>query len=106
MYRIILCCANGASTDMLAVKMEKAAVEQGIELSINAYPYTKLEHVIDGADLVLIAPQIRYKLKTFESEYSSKGIPFMAVEPVDYGMLDGAKVLSDSIALINSNKDK
>ncbi len=104
MYRIVLCCQHGASTDLLAVKIEQAAKEKGIEVEVNAYSYTRLDKVIDKADLILVAPQIRFKKKSFEAQYASKGIPFMAVEPSDYGLLRGDKVLEQSIAMIEQNK--
>lgn len=104
MYRIVLCCQNGASTDLLAVEMEKAAEKIGVETSINAYPYTKLDIVINDADLILLAPQVRFKLKTFEKQYADKKVPFMTVDPSDYGMLRGDKVLNECIAKIESFK--
>lgn len=104
MYKIVLCCQNGASTDLLAVEMEKAAEQKGIEVSINAYPYTKLDVVIEDADLILLAPQVRFKLKTFEKQYADKGVPFMTVDPSDYGLLKGDKVLSECVAKIESSK--
>ena len=93
MYNIILVCEHGASTGMLTTRMQDAAKKLGVEATINAYPYTKLDELIDGADIVLLGPQVRFKKKTFEEKYSDKGIEFMVVDTVDYGMMNGEKVL-------------
>ena len=93
MYNIILVCEHGASTGMLTTRMQDAAKKLGVEATINAYPYTKLDELIDGADIVLLGPPVRFKKKTFEEKYADKGIEFMVVDTVDYGMMNGEKVL-------------
>ena len=93
MYNIILVCEHGASTGMLTTRMQEAAKKLGVEATINAYPYTKLDELIDGTDIVLLGPQVRFKKKTFEEKYADKGIEFMVVDTVDYGMMNGEKVL-------------
>ena len=42
---------------------------------------------------MLLGPQVRFKKKTFEEKYADKGIEFMVVDTVDYGMMNGEKVL-------------
>ena len=93
MYNIILVCEHGASTGMLTSRMQEAAKAMGVEANINAYPYTKLDELIDGADIVLLGPQVRFKKKTFDSKYADKGVEFVVVETVDYGRMDGEKVM-------------
>lgn len=92
-YNIVLICQNGASTTILVDKMLASANSKGIDVVINAYPEHKLEFVVDEADLVLLAPQIRHKKKAILEKYSEKNVPFMSVDPMDYGMMDGEKVL-------------
>ena len=61
MVNIILVCEHGASTSMLTDRMKDAAKQLGVDAVINAYPYTKLDELIDGADIVLLGPQVRFK---------------------------------------------
>ena len=89
MVNIVLVCEHGASTGMLTTRMRDAAAKLGIEASINAYSFTKLDEVIDGADIVLLGPQVRFKKKAFDEKYEDKGIEFMVI---DYGMMNGEKV--------------
>ncbi len=92
MVNIVLVCEHGASTGMLTTRMRDAAAKLGIEASINAYSFTKLDEVIDGADIVLLGPQVRFKKKAFDEKYADKGIEFMVIDTVDYGMMNGEKV--------------
>lgn len=89
---IVLVCEHGASTGMLTSRMIDAAKKMNVDASINAYSFTKLDEVIDGADIVLLGPQVRFKKKMFEEKYADKGIEFMVIDTVDYGMMNGEKV--------------
>lgn len=99
MYRIALVCENGASTGMVVRKMQAAAEKKGIEAEIKAYPFTQLENFIDEKDVILFGPQLAYKLtqakKTFE-KYADK---METISPVDFGMMNGEKILSDAIKI-------
>ncbi len=97
---IVVVCQHGASTGMLVEKMLEAAEKKNLEIVINAYSESKLADVIHDADLVLIAPQVRYKKAEFESKYAEKGIPFLVIDMVDYGMLNGEKVLNAALELL------
>lgn len=92
MVNIVLVCEHGASTGMLTSRMRDAATKLGKEANINAYSFTKLDEVIDGADIVLLGPQVRFKKKMFEEKYADKGVEFMVIDTVDYGMMNGEKV--------------
>lgn len=103
MYNIVLACQHGASTDLLVVKMREAAKTKGIDVIINAYSYTKLEQVIDSADILLLGPQVRFKKKSLEAQFADKEIPIEVIDTADYGMLNGEKVLQRAIQLIEQN---
>lgn len=98
---IVLVCEHGASTGMLTSRMRDAATKMNIEASINAYSFTSLDEVIDGADIVLLGPQVRFKKKMFEEKYADKGIEFMVIDTVDYGMMNGEKVFKTVLDHIN-----
>ena len=98
MVNIILVCEHGASTSMLTDRMKDAAKQLGVDAVINAYPYTKLDELIDGADIVLLGPQVRFKKKTFDAKYAE----FMVIDTVDYGMMNGEKVLKTALEHLKS----
>ena len=95
MLNIVLLCQFGASTGMLAKKIEEAAKEENIEAVVNAYGVSRVGEVVSSADIILLGPQMRFQLNTFEKEYSSMNVPFMVIDTVDYGMMNGKKVFQD-----------
>ena len=94
MYNIVLLCEYGASTGMVAQKITEAAQKRGIEVAVNAYPMAKIAELIGDADIVLLGPQVRFKLNSFQKEYGDKGVPIVVIEPTDYGMLNGDNILN------------
>lgn len=104
MYNIALVCENGASTGMVVKKMRDAAAKQGIEANIAAYPYTQLENFIEESDAILLGPQVAFKkdaaLKTF-AKYADK---IDVIKAMDFGMMNGEKILKDVIAMIQNKK--
>lgn len=89
MINIILCCQQGASTSLLASAMRKSGEDEGIELNISAYPYSELKTVVDSADIVLFGPQVRYVIGELGKELDEKNKPYLLIDSIDYGMMDG-----------------
>jgi len=98
MLNIVLLCQFGASTGMLVDKIAEAAKNKDIEAVVNAYPVAEIANLIDGADIVLLGPQVRFKLNTLIKEYGSKGVPIITIEPTDYGMLNGENILNAALS--------
>ena len=94
MLNIVLLCQYGASTGMLVDKIMEAAKSKNIEAVVNAYPVGEVARVIDGADIILLGPQVRFKLKTLQKDYGNKGVPMITIEPTDYGRLNGENILN------------
>lgn len=91
MVTVKLFCQNGASTGMLARKIQAAADKAGLEMTVSAYPDSTMAKNILGADLVLIAPQIRFKLPEIQKNYPE--YRFLTVDTFDYGMMNGESIL-------------
>lgn len=100
MYNIVLVCSAGMSTSLLVTKMEKAADDQGIEVKIKAVAEADLKNNIDGIDVILLGPQVRYILKKVKAIVDPLGVPVDIINSMDYGMMNGEKVLAHSISLI------
>ncbi|MBT1174697.1 MULTISPECIES: PTS sugar transporter subunit IIB [Bifidobacterium] len=95
--KIVLCCNAGMSTSMLVKKMRTAAETKGIEAEIDAYPISEVEEKAANADAVLLGPQVRYELDHVKKLLPGK--PVEAINPQDYGMVRGDKVLEHAIAI-------
>ncbi len=100
MKKIALFCSAGMSTSLLVTKMQKSAVAKGIEVSIEAYPEATMEKEVDGVDAVLIGPQIKYLLKKLKKICDEKGVPISVINTMDYGMMDGEKVLNQALKMM------
>jgi PTS system cellobiose-specific IIB component len=96
---ILLCCAAGMSTSLLVTKMEQAAKDRGLDAKIWAVSVDEVSRHLDQADVLLLGPQVRYKLPQFRKEAEEKGIPCDMISPTDYGMVNGAKVLDQALGM-------
>lgn len=89
MKKVILVCNAGMSTAMLAKRMQDAG---GAELEVRAYGEAEFMQHIDGAVVILVGPQIRYRIADFQAETD---VPVVGINPQRYGMMDGKGVLED-----------
>lgn len=102
MKRILLFCSAGMSTSLLVTKMREAAKEGGIDVSVDAYPEAEMAKHLGEVDVVLLGPQIRYALGRATKMCGSKNIPLAVINSMDYGMMDGKKVLNQAMKLMES----
>ncbi len=94
---IYLFCDAGMSTSLMVSKMQKAAEQKTEDFTIAAYSLSKIEEYANEADVILLGPQVRYKLASVKAAYPDK--PVACIEMVDYGMLNGEKVLDSAIEM-------
>ena len=103
MIKIRLFCSAGMSTSLMVNKMKAAAQEQGIEADIVAFPESTMDVNSNGADVVLLGPQVRFMLQKAEKLLAPKGIPVAVIDMKDYGLMNGANVLAKAIEMKNNN---
>ncbi|MGO2101239.1 PTS sugar transporter subunit IIB [Vagococcus salmoninarum] len=100
--KIILACAGGFSTSMLVERMLTAAKAQKIEVVIEATAEGKLDKYIDSTDILLLGPQVGYLEASLKEKYRENKVAITTILSIDYGMMNGEKVLKDAIALYDS----
>lgn len=100
MITIKLFCASGMSTSVLVNKMIEAGKAKGIDISISAYPESQMSAHLDSMDVALLGPQVGYTLTKAKKLCEPKAIPVAVIPMVDYGMMNGAKVLDFALKLI------
>lgn len=101
MKKILLCCAAGMSTSLLVSKMQQAAKDLELESKIWAVSVEELgNNIKEGVDVVLLGPQIRYKLNDVKKICGEQNIPSEVINMVDYGSMNGKKVLDFALNLI------
>ncbi|HOK63001.1 MAG TPA: PTS sugar transporter subunit IIB [Soehngenia sp.] len=104
MVRVTLICAVGMSTSMLVKKMKEAAEKKGIDAEIRAVAENKFEEYADKTDVLLLGPQVGYMLSKFKQKYEPKGIAVDVINSIDYGMMNGEKVLNTALKMAEKNK--
>lgn len=77
-YHILLCCSGGMTTGYFAEKLNKYCQLNHLPYHVDATAVYQLENVYQKYDLILIAPQLRYK----QHELSQKLKPVL-VDNID-----------------------
>jgi len=98
---IMLACAGGFSTSMLVERMKDAAKEKGMEITIDATAEGKVDKLIKNIDILLLGPQVGYKEESFKKKYNGHPVVIATILSMDYGMMNGKKVLADALQLLN-----
>ena len=103
MKKIFLCCVSGMSTSMLVNRMRAVAKENNVPVEIDAVGVEKFSEAIKTYDVALLGPQIKFKYDEFVKIAATVNKKVQVIDSVDYGKMDGKKVLSDAIKLIKSS---
>ena len=90
MKKVVMFCTGGVSTKVLVDKLKEEAANINYDIDIEAYGITDA-HIAKDADLVLLGPQIRYKLDKFRENLPDKMID--VVNTKDYGAMDAKSIL-------------
>ena len=103
MIIIRLFCSGGFSTGILVKRMEEAAQRRNIEVDIKAYGVYQMEKCFDveTVEVALIGPQVAYMMLQIKKACDAKGVPFEVIPSLDYGRLNGDKVLDLALQIIN-----
>lgn len=99
MYKILLCCSAGMTTNMLINAMKEEAKKENINVMIWAVAKTAVELSWADADCILVAPQIAESL-TKVREMVTTNIPVELINSEDFSKMNGKKVLDFAISLI------
>lgn len=101
--RIILACAAGMSTSLLANNMTKVAQERGVDVSVEAMSTSALDEAQwRSADVVLVGPQMRHLLPQLAEKGNQYHVPVEAIPPRDYAIADGQHVLEQAYTLVEN----
>lgn len=101
MKYITLVCSAGLSTSMLMGKMQESAKKQGIEAQIIAMSKEKFEEYSEPTEVLLLGPQISFLEDDFREQYEPKGIKVAVIDMMDYGTMNGEKILKDALEMLD-----
>jgi PTS system cellobiose-specific IIB component len=102
--KVLIVCAIGMSSSLLETKVEEIAASKGIDLEMNAIEtpqVARYDFENNRVDMVLVAPQVRYKKKSISQSATPYGTVVEDIDPVTYGMVDGEKLYAQIRAALD-----
>ena len=90
---ILLVCASGLSSGLMAANIRKAAKARGIDCEITARSESEIESYINDINVIMIGPHLSYlvdEVKEYEKNYDVKVLLMRADY---YSTLNGDKAL-------------
>ena len=106
--RVLLVCAIGMSSSLIETKTSKVAEEAGVPFEIQAIDVPEVgrwNFEENPVDIVLIAPQARFKIRSVTQAAEPYGIIVENIDSVAYGMIDGEKIFEQIMTALEG-KDK
>ena len=88
------------STSLLVTKMRKVAEERGIEVEIDAVALELFDENLPKYDIFLLGPQVKFKKTDFQKKADPYNKKVEVINMIDYGTMNGAKVLDFALNLI------
>ena len=101
--RVVLVCAAGMSSSLLEEKIRQAAAVAGQEMELRAVDATSMslwDYERDRMDVILVAPQVRFKKKGIIEKAEPLGIIVQDIDTIAYGMVDGEKIFGQVLDAI------
>ena len=81
---VLVLCANGATSGMLANAIAKGAGQKNMDLESTAMAYGQHKEVLDQFDLVILAPQMASMLDELKAETDKAGIKAVSTGGKEY----------------------
>ncbi|MFV0556030.1 MAG: PTS sugar transporter subunit IIB [Lactovum sp.] len=100
MIKITLVCAAGMSTSMLVSRMKEVAKSKEGEFEIKALSEGTFRQKNEIPDILLLGPQISYEFENLKGDFEPRGVKVALIDMIDYGTMNGEKVLSDALDLL------
>ena len=79
MTTVKLLCADGTSTQILAQKVQETADNLGLEMDVKAASVSGSDDACKDADLLLLTPQVAFKLDVVKMTFPDKKIDVIDV---------------------------
>lgn len=107
MTRVYLFCTAGMSTSMLAVKMQEVANKHNLPIEVKAFAVGKVDEIVETyhPDCIMVGPQASFMFDEVKQKHGDN-YPVELIGVMDYGMMDGEKVLKQAIKAIKEKRKK
>ena len=103
--RIILVCAAGMTTSLLANNLNKEAIARGLDVTVEAMSTNDLnEAQWRSADAVLVGPPMHYQLEEIAAHGAQYHVPVAAIPSQNYATANADHVLEQAQTLIQNQE--
>jgi PTS system cellobiose-specific IIB component len=103
--KVLIVCAMGMSSSLLENKTIEAGKNAGFVVEMNAITTPDVgrwDWQANWVDIVLVAPQVRYKRKSIAQAANPLGIIVQDIDVVTFGMVDGDKLFAQVRAALQA----
>lgn len=101
--KVLMVCAMGMSSSLLEGKTREAAKAAGVPFELQAITTPEIarwDFQAHYVDVVLVAPQVRYKRKSIAEAAAPYNIIVQDIDPIIFGMVDGEKLFQQIQAAV------
>lgn len=101
--RVLMVCAMGMSSSLIEAKTAVAAEKAGVPFVLKAIETAEIsrwDFAENPMDVVLVAPQVRFKKKSIEESAGPYGSIVLNIDTIAYGMVDGEKIFEQVMEAI------
>lgn len=96
--RLLISCTSGLTSSYFAYTMKNALDKAGVHITIDAVSCGEIDRVQEQYDYILLAPQIAYRLKEYQSKYGNR---VMTVDSREFATYDTNRVVNRIANLYN-----
>lgn len=97
---LLFVCGGGASSSFIAQNVAKAGKAAGVDIDVEAISETELEDYVDGKDVVLIGPHLKYLEENLAEIIDYYNVPYDFISDQDYAKMDGESILKQAMSII------
>jgi PTS system cellobiose-specific IIB component len=105
--KVLMVCAMGMSSSLLEAKTREAAEKAGVPFELQAINVPEMgrwDFAVNYVDIVLVAPQVRYKRKSIAQAAAPYGIIVQDIDPILFGMVEGEKLFQQVMTAIEARE--
>ena len=105
--KVLIVCAIGMSSSLLEEKTVEAANAAGVEIEMKSCTTpdaARWNFKEDYVDVILVAPQVRYKKKSLAKDAGQYGTVVDTIESITYGMVDGEKLFKQIMSMVEAKE--
>lgn len=96
---ILFVCGGGASSSFIAQNVGKAGRNAGLDVNVEAIGETELEDYVEGRDVILIGPHLKYLEDDLSEIIDEYDIPYAFISEQDYAKMDGESILQQALKI-------